>query len=119
MKLVFANLLNEGGPTFMYPILFMLIACVILAIMAFVKKGKQEKFISLLKHISLFALVWGFLGFFMGLIQMFDSISAFDGNVATPLLAGGLKVALLAPSFGLVTFLVARIGLILMTVLKK
>lgn len=112
MKFLFFNVLNDGGPTFMYPILLMLIICVVLVIKVFLKGDPQNKTTNLIKHISLFAMVWGFLGMFIGLITAFDVISSINGDIATPVLAGGLKVALLTPSFGMITFLIARLGLI-------
>jgi len=112
MKFLFANLLNDGGPLFMYTTLLALIICVILIVLAFIKGDADGKKTDLIKHISLFALVWGCLGLFIGLIGAFDAMSSLKGDIATPMLAGGLKIALLSPSFGIVAFLIARIGLI-------
>ncbi len=111
-------MLHDGGPTFMYPTLLMLLICIVLVIKDFIKNDMSGKTVSFLKHISLFALVWGFLGMFIGLISAFDSISAV-GNVDPGMLAGGLKIALLSPSFGIVTFLIARLGLIALTAKNK
>lgn len=118
MNFLFFNLLNDGGPVFMYPILLMLIACVVLLVKAFLKEDKNEKSISLVKHISLFALVWGFLGQMIGLISAFDSIESFS-NISPGVLAGGIKIALLNPVFGMIVFLIARLGLIALTLKKK
>ncbi|TVZ55822.1 hypothetical protein OD91_1090 [Lutibacter sp. Hel_I_33_5] len=111
MKLIFANLLNDGGPTFMYPTLLMLIICIALIVKAFLKGDATGKTVSLIKHISLFVLVWGFLGLFIGLIGAFDSIQMAN-EISSGVLAGGLKIGLLSPSFGMLTFLVARLGII-------
>lgn len=119
MTFLFANLLNEGGPLFMYTTLIALILCIILILLIFVKGDDNQKKTDLVKHISLFALVWGCLGLFIGLIGAFDSISSLNGDISTPMLAGGLKVALLSPSFGFVAFLIARIGIIAITATKK
>ena len=119
MKLVFANLLTEGGPLFMYPILLMLLACVILAVIALVNSKRREKFTHLIKHLGLLAMAWGFLGFFISLIGVFDAIESLDGKTSHAILAGGLKMGLLSPSFGVFTFLMARIGLLLIGVFKK
>ena len=118
MNFLIVNLLNEGGPTFMYPLLFMLIICVLLIIKAFVSNSKTEKTKKLVSHISLFALVWGFLGQMIGLIGAFDAIESLS-NISPQLLAGGLKVALLSTSFGMVVFLVGRLGLIALNIAKK
>ena len=118
MNFLFFNLLNDGGPTFMYPTLLMLIICIVLLIKAFLKGSENEKLISLVKHISLFALVWGFLGQMVGIISAFDSVESL-GNVSPSVLAGGIKIALLNPVFGMFVFLIARLGLIGLTLKKK
>ncbi|MDX6746407.1 MotA/TolQ/ExbB proton channel family protein [Polaribacter sp. PL03] len=111
MKLLPMNLLNDGGPLFMYTILITLIICIVLIIKVFIKNDKNEKGLKLIKSVSLFALVWGFLGMMLGLIGAFDAISISSG-FSNQILAGGLKIALLSPAFGMLTFLVARIGII-------
>lgn len=110
--------LNEGGPFFMYPLLFIIILIVILIAKGFIQKGSLEKTMSLISSISLFAIVWGFLGQIIGLIGAFDSIEAV-GDVSPAVLAGGLKVAFLAPVFGMFAFLIGRLGIILLTWMKK
>ena len=117
MPFLLFNLLNDGVPKFMYPTLFMLIICLILLIKAFYKEGKNSKVISLIKHISLFALVWGFLGQMVGLIEAFDTITPENINPAE--LGSATKTALLNPTFGMVVFLIARLGLIILTLKKK
>lgn len=119
MKFLFANLLNEGGPLFMYTTLLALIICVILIVLTFIKGDTDGKKTDLVKHISLFALVWGCLGLFIGLISAFDAISMSNDGVSAGVLAGGLKVGLLSPSFGMVAFLIARIGLIAIRLKEK
>ena len=114
----FADRLSEGGPLFMYTILIVLIAIIVLLVKAFLKTESSEKSISLVKHLSLFALVWGFLGQMIGLIGAFDAIQAV-GNVAPEVLAGGIKIAALSPTFGMVVFLIARLGIIAHTIIKK
>jgi len=110
--------LNEGGPFFMYPLFFILIFLVILIVKGFIQKESVDKTISLISSIALFAIVWGFLGQIIGLISAFDSIEAV-GEVAPGVLAGGLKVAFLAPAFGMFIFLIGRIGIIALTWVKK
>jgi hypothetical protein len=119
MTFLFANLLNEGGPLFMYTTLIALIISVVLIALVLMKGDADGKKTSLVKHISLFALVWGFLGFFIGFITALDQISAVNGDIAPGVLAGGLKIGLLSPSFGIVAFLIARFGLIAITLKKK
>ncbi|SFS58965.1 MotA/TolQ/ExbB proton channel family protein [Lutibacter maritimus] len=110
--------LNEGGPLFMYTTLFLLIVILALLITGFVKPTTREKIITLVSSISLFALVWGFLGQMIGLIEAFDAIQAM-GDISPALLAGGLKVAILSPLFGMFVFLIARVGIIILNILKK
>tara|TARA_R110002073_G_scaffold279026_1_gene442787 strand:- start:17958 stop:18356 length:399 start_codon:yes stop_codon:yes gene_type:complete len=114
----FIDRLNEGGPLFMYTTLILLIVIVALIVKAFLKKGKNTKEIKLISSISLFVLVWGFLGQMIGLIGAFDAIEA-QGNVAPSVLAGGIKVAILSPLFGMVVFLIARMGIIALTWFQK
>lgn len=115
---VFFNRLNEGGPLFMYTNLLILIVILGLLILAFTRLSNNSKFVTLVKHLSLFSLVWGFLGQMIGLIMAFDAIEA-AGDVSPALLAGGLKVAILSPLFGMIIFLIARVGLIILTWLEK
>ncbi len=118
MKFLFFNLLNDGVPMFMYPMLLMLVICVMLIIMVFVKGDRDEKLTKLIKHISLFALVYGFLGFMLGMIGGFDAM-AIATSIDPSVLAGGLKIALLTPTFGMLIFLIARLGLIGLTFKNK
>ena len=111
MKLLPLNLFNDGGPLFMYTTLIALLICIILTVKALLKGDKNGKIIKLIKSVSLFALVWGFLGMMIGLIGAFDAISLSDG-ISHGVLASGLKIALLAPAFGMFTFLIARLGII-------
>lgn len=111
MNFLFANIFNDGGPLFMYSNLLILITCIVMLIMAFAKTDKSEKLVDLIKHLSLFGLVWGFLGFFVGMIQSFDAISVAN-DISPGVLAFGLKIGLLSPSFGMVVFLVSRLGII-------
>ncbi len=112
------NFLSEGGPLFMYTILLCLLVCVALIIKAFLKGDANNKTRKLIKHVSLFALIWGFLGFMIGMIGALDAISM-AGDIATPVLAGGLKIGMLSPTFGMVAFLIARLGLIGLTLKEK
>ena len=105
--------LNEGGPLFMYTLAAILLVIIALLIKAFAKKESSKKNIELVKSISLFALVWGFLGQIIGLIGAFDTIETF-GNVQPEVLATGIKIASLSPAFGMIVFLIGRLGVILL-----
>ena len=110
--------LNEGGPFFMYPLFFIIILLLVLIVKGFLQKGSVEKTISLISSVALFAIVWGFLGQIIGLIGAFDAIESV-GDVSPAVLAGGLKIAFLAPVFGMFAFLVGRLGIIILTWIKK
>lgn len=110
--------LNEGGPTFMYPLLLILILVIILIVKGLLKKEPSEKTVKLISSITLFALVWGFLGQLIGMIGGFDSIEMAN-DISPRVLAGGLKVSLLPPVFGMVVFLIGRLGIIVLTWIKK
>jgi len=118
MKLLIINLLNEGGPVFTYPTFLLLIITIVLLVKAFMKGDADGNTKKLISHIGLFALVWGFLGQLIGLIGAFDAIEA-AGDIAPSILAAGLKIALLSPTFGMVVFLIGRLGIIILTALKK
>ncbi len=111
------HLLSDGGPIFMYPILFLLIFSVFLIIKGI--KNNTEKNLKLLKAVSLFVLVFGFLGFTIGLIEAIDKITEVNGDIAPQIIAGGFKLGILPPTFGMFTFLVGRAGVIALIGMKK
>ena len=65
--------INEGGPFFMWPIVFIFIILVALFVRQLVTKANKDHTITLLSNISLFILAWGILGSVIGLIQAFDA----------------------------------------------
>jgi len=109
----FFKILNEGGSVFMYTILLLFILILVLIVLGLVNKDKQTKIIPLVSPLGSFTLAWGVLGMTIGLIHAFDSIQAM-GTVSQSAIAGGLKVSLIAPVFGLITFLISRIGIIVL-----
>lgn len=110
--------LNEGGAFFMYPLLLILILVIVLIVQGLLKKESSEKTIKLISSIALFALVWGFLGQLLGMIGGFDAMQSID-DISPAVLAGGIKVSLLPPVFGSVVFLIGRLGIIVLTWIKK
>ena len=109
--------LNQGGPFFMYPILFLLILILVLTIKGFLEENKG-KTISLISSLGLFTVAWGIFGQTIGLIQAFDAIQA-AGDISMSLVAGGLKISLLTTVFGVITFLVSRLGIIILVWMQK
>ncbi len=111
------NLLREGGTQFMYPLLGLLVFSIVLIAIGFLKPQKRKKISSQLASLGLFALVFGFLGQTLGLINVFDGIQNFD-NIAPQVMAGGLKITFLTTGFGALVFLVSRFGILLYSFMK-
>lgn len=118
VTLLFINIFDEGGPLFMYTSLICLLAIIVLLGKEFIKKSDREKTIRLLNSISLFVLVWGFLGQMIGLMSALDVVSS-TSDIAPELLAAGFKVGILSPMFGMVVFLIGRIGILALIWTKK
>ncbi|WP_339888294.1 MotA/TolQ/ExbB proton channel family protein [uncultured Flavobacterium sp.] len=110
--------INEGGPFFMMPILIILLLIIFLFVRGLIKKDANSKTIRLISSISLFVLVWGFLGQAIGLIGAFDAIESI-GSISPEVLSSGLKISFLPLVFGMFTFLIARVGIIILTLLEK
>ncbi|WP_422104903.1 MotA/TolQ/ExbB proton channel family protein [Winogradskyella sp.] len=113
----FADRFREGGPFFMSLILICLLLSLFLLVKGFLslkKDTKQaEKMLSLTVDTSLLGLVIGFFASVIGLITAFDSVEAL-GDPNPAIFAGGLKVSLLTATFGLFTFIIARIGILIL-----
>jgi biopolymer transport protein ExbB/TolQ len=78
----------------------------------------SKKMLPLINDSGTLGLALGFFSAFLGLITGFDAIEA-SGNAEPAILAGGIKVALLSPLFGLFTFIVSRVGMLLLKLLQK
>ena len=75
----------------------------------------------MLKHISdsgTLGLALGVMGAFLGLITAFDVLEA-SGEAEPSIVAGGLKVALLSPLFGLFTFSVSKLAILILRIIQK
>ncbi len=105
--------ISEGGPVFMVPLVLIILFIIGVLVYTIVLKKDKSKSSQLIGHISLFGMIWGFLGSTIGLISAFDAIDA-SGTVAQPMMASGLKVALLTTVFGLATFLIGRLSMIIL-----
>ena len=110
------NFILDGGPVFMVPLVLLLIVIVFL----FVKglKDNTEKNQKLINSLALFSFVFGVLGFVIGLLGALEDISNAT-DVAPQVLAGGLKIGLLSPTFGMVIFLIGKLFSIILTWMKK
>ena len=116
------NRFMEGGALFMSLILI----CLLISIYFIVKsilniKTNIEISKKMLKHISdsgTLGLALGIMGAFLGLITAFDALEA-SGAAEPSILAGGLKVALLSPLFGLFTFSVSKLAILILRIIQK
>jgi len=75
----------------------------------------------MLKHINdigTLGLALGVTGAFTGLITAFDALEA-TGEANPSIIAGGLKVALLSPLFGLFTFSISKLGVLTLRIIQK
>ncbi|OEK08119.1 hypothetical protein A8C32_01270 [Flavivirga aquatica] len=113
---------NEGGLFFMSLILICFLLAFAFLILGFlyVKKNitKSKKMTSLASDISVLGLVIGFLGSTIGMIAAFDAIDAI-GDISQGNMAAGLKIAFLTTVFGCITFILPRIGIIILRALQK
>lgn len=111
------NIFMDGGPLFMSLILICLLTSLFFVIKGFINAKKSvasaQKMLKMAVDSSLLGLVIGFLGSVLGLISAFDSVEAM-GNPDPAIFAGGLKISLLTATFGLFTFVVARIGILVL-----
>ena len=117
MKGIFGKF-NDGGPLITYVIFIVLILVIALIARALVQKRYGKKDRALIASLAWFALAWGYLGRTFGLIMAFDNIAA-AGEITPAHMAGGLKMALLGPLFGLITFIVARLGILWLQLKSK
>ncbi len=112
-----ADRFNEGGPFFMSLILICLLLSVYFLVRGFLSFRKNpslsKKMLRLAEDSSLLGLVIGFFASILGLITAFDSIEAL-GNPDPAVFAGGLKVSLLTATFGLFTFIIVRLDILIL-----
>jgi hypothetical protein len=110
------NLLLNGDTKTIILLAILLIITLFLIIRGF--KNKSSKNIELIKHVSLFALVFGFYTLFYDLLQMFEVI-AIANDASHGVIAIGLGYAVSAPTLGMLIFLIGRLGIIYLTWSKK
>ena len=112
----------EGGALFMSLILICLLISIFFTIKSILKiKTDKEASKKILKHISdsgTLGLALGVMGAFIGLVSAFDVLEA-SGAAEPSIIAGGLKVALLSPLFGLFTFSVSKLAILILRIIQK
>jgi len=116
------NRFLEGGALFMSLILICLLLSIYFMARGFLSVKTNpvlsNKMLALINDSGILGLALGFFSAFLGLITGFDAIEA-SGAAEPAILAGGIKVALLSPLFGLFTFVVSRVGMLLLRLLQK
>ena len=118
----FVDRFVEGGPFFMSLILICFILSVYFLIKGFSTLNKNTAKSNTMRNLaadaSLLGLVIGFLGSIIGMISAFDAIEGFD-QMNSAIIAGGLKVSFLTTVFGTLTFILVRIGIIILKMRQK
>ena len=116
------NRFLEGGALFMSLILICLLLSIYFMVKSFLTLNtNKETSKRMLKHIGdsgTLGLALGVLGAFIGLLTAFDVIEA-TGGAAPSIIAGGLKVAILSPIFGLFTFSFAKLSILVLRVIQQ
>ncbi len=116
------NRFLEGGALFMSLILICLLLSIYFMVKSFLTiNTNKETSKRMLKHIGdsgTLGLALGVLGALIGLITAFDVIEA-TGGAAPSIIAGGLKVAILSPLFGLFTFSFAKLSILVLRLIQK
>ena len=121
-EITFFDRFLEGGALFMSLILICLLISIFFTVKSILKiKTDKEASKKILKHISdsgTLGLAFGVMGAFIGLVSAFDVLEA-TGAAEPSIIAGGLKVALLSPLFGLFTFSVSKLAILILRVIQK
>ena len=122
LELTLLDRFLEGGALFMSLILICLLMSIFFTVKSILKiKTDKEVSKKILKHISdsgTLGLALGVMGAFLGLISAFDVLEA-SGAAEPAIIAGGLKVALLSPLFGLFTFSVSKLAILILRIIQK
>ncbi|SFT37980.1 hypothetical protein SAMN04489724_0498 [Algoriphagus locisalis] len=125
-KIVLTNVLIErfveGGVTGMTLIVVCLLLAVFFSFKAFANlngdKATFLKYKKLINQVVLLGLVISIVNSLMGLIQGFDALEA-TGGADPAILAGGLKITLLSPLFGLTVFIIGYSATFILSWMRK
>lgn len=116
------DLLEQGGLVFTIPLTLValgVLATAAWAAVAYVSgRGDGLFWKRAVFHVGLFGLVLGMLSHAIGLYQMMRVIEI-AGSVAPALVAGGLRVALIAPLYGLGIFALAMLLWLVLHLLSR
>ena len=112
----------EGGPFPMTLILLLFVLMVFFIARSAMKLKALphvfRKSISLINQVALLAVIIGLFFQLIGLVQIFDAFESL-GNINPAFLAGGLKLTLLPPIFGGVTFILGRMASFILSWLRN
>lgn len=125
-NMVFLNVITdrfqEGGSLGMTLVLICLLLGIYFAVKAFSNINSDlptfMKYKKLVNQVVLLGLVISFLNSLLGMIQAFDALEA-TGGADPSLVAGGLKVTLLSPIFGLLVFILGHATTFILTWIRK
>jgi len=116
------NRFLEGGALFMSLILICLLTSIFFTVKSLMNLKKNVEISKkMIKHINdsgSLGLGLGVMGSFIGLITAFDAIEA-TGGAEPSILAGGLKVALLSTLFGLFTYSISKLSVLVLRIIQK
>jgi len=116
------NRFLEGGALFMSLILICLLTSIFFTVKSLMNLKKSVEISKkMIKHINdsgSLGLGLGVMGSFIGLITAFDAIEA-TGGAEPSILAGGLKVALLSTLFGLFTYSISKLSVLVLSIIQK
>ncbi len=119
---VFIERFVEGGLSGMTLVLLCLILAAFFTFKAFQNLKSDDaqflKYKMLINQIVLLALVISFLNSLLGLIGAFDALEA-SGGAEPAIIAGGLKITLLSPTFGLLVFILGHATTFILTWIRK
>ena len=117
LSIFLSNVFTEGGTVMMYLILICLLLSALFLVKGFLTTktniAQSVKMRKMAAESSLLDLVIGFFASILGLISAFDTIEAM-GNPNPELFAAGLKISLLTATFGLFSFIVIRVGILVL-----
>ena len=119
---VISDRFQEGGLFGMLLILACLILAIFFTFKAFAHlQGDSQQFLKykkLINQVVLLGLVISFLNSLLGLVQAFDSLEATGGGDPA-IVAGGLKITLLSPIFGLFVFIMGYMASFILSWMRK
>ena len=116
------NRFIEGGALFMSLVLICLLSSIYFSVKSFLNLRTNieisKKMLNNISNSGTLGLALGVMGAFIGLITAFDVLEA-TGAAEPAIIAGGLKVALLSPLFGLFTFSASKFAILVLQIIQK